>query len=69
MLENELMMFDINNIEFQTFHNILLSVLNEISPVKQKHLRANNAGFITKNMRKSILRNLQVRESFLKTQN
>ena len=28
-LENDLMKFNIKNIEFQTFHNILVSVLND----------------------------------------
>ena len=44
------MRFDINNIEFQISDNILLSVLNENAPLKQKHLRANNTGFITKDI-------------------
>ena len=47
------MRFDINNIEFQTSDNILLSVLNEKAPLKQKNLRANNTGFITKDIRKT----------------
>ena len=47
------MRFDINNIEFQTSDNILLFVLNEKAPLKQKHLRANNTGFITKDIRKT----------------
>ena len=38
-LENELMKFDVNSIEFQTIDNLLLSVLNEYAPFKQKHLR------------------------------
>ena len=52
-LENDSMRFDINNIEFQTSDNILLFVLNEKAPLKQKHLRANNTGFITKDIRKT----------------
>lgn len=34
-LENEFMKFDISDIEFQSFHDILLSVLNENAPLKK----------------------------------
>ena len=44
------MKFNIINIEFQTFHNITLSVLYENAPLKQKHLKENNTSFITKDM-------------------
>ena len=47
-LQNELIKLDINFIEFQNFHNILLSVLNENTPLT--YLRANNTSFITKDM-------------------
>ena len=33
-LENELMKLDINNIELQFFHNILISVLNQNASLK-----------------------------------
>ena len=52
------MKFEINNTEFQTFHYILLSALNENAPLKQ-NFRANNAGFITKDMRKAIMKRSQ----------
>ena len=48
--------FYINNIDFQTFHNILLSVLNENVFLKQKQHKANNAGFIAKDIRKPIMK-------------
>ena len=48
------------------FDNILLSVLNENFPLKQIHLRANNAGFITKDMQKAIIKRWQLRNNFLK---
>lgn len=61
-LETELMKSDINNTEFQTFHYILLSALNENAPLKQ-NFRANNAGFITKDMRKDIMKRSQTEHS------
>ena len=40
--ENELKNFDTNNIEFQTFENIFLSILNQHVALKPKYLRANS---------------------------
>ena len=53
-LESELRKFETNNIEFQTFDNTFLFVLNANAPLQQKHLSANNAGFITKDMGKLL---------------
>ena len=53
------MKFNIINIEFQTFH-ITLSVLHEIAPLKQKHLKENNASFITKDTWKAIMKRSQL---------
>lgn len=64
-VENELMKFDISNIEFQTLDNILPSVLIE-SPLKQKYLKAKDAGFITKDMRKAVTKRSQLRNHLLK---
>ena len=54
------MKFNIINIEFQTFHNITLSVLYENAPLKQKHLKENNTSFITKDMWKAIIKRSQL---------
>ena len=54
------MKFNIINIEFQTFHNITLSALYENAPLKQKHLKENNASFITKDMWKAIIKRSQL---------
>ena len=53
-LESELRKFETNNIEFQNFDNTFLFVLNANAPLQQKHLSANNAGFITKDMGKLL---------------
>ena len=55
-LDNELMKIDVNNIEFQSFDNILLSVLNEYAPTKQKYLRTNYGSFITKDIRTATMK-------------
>ena len=65
-IENELLKHDINNIELDIFHNILLSAFNECAPLKQKHIRANNGGFVTKELRKEIMKTTRLRNNFLK---
>ena len=49
------MKFDINKIEFETFETFY--------PLKQEHLRANNTGFITKDMGKLIFQELHITSS------
>ena len=60
------MKHDINNIELDIFHNILLSALNECAPLKQKHIRTNNGGFVTKELRRKIMKRTRLRNNFLK---
>ena len=57
---------DINNIEFETFQNVMISVLNKHAPMKQKHIRANHAAFVTKELRKAIMKRTRLRNIFLK---
>ena len=64
-VEGELLKSDINNIELDTFHNIFLSVLNEHAPLKQKHLRANHGSFVTKELRKAIMKRSRLRNVYL----
>ena len=47
-LENELIKFDIINMEFQTFLNILLPVLNENVPIKRNLLEQIMQAFLQK---------------------
>ena len=47
-LNRELMKHDLNNIGYENFHEIVLSILNVHAPLKKKHLRANHASFVTK---------------------
>ena len=42
VLNRELMKHDANNIDYELFHEIVLSILNEHAPLKKKHLRANH---------------------------
>ena len=46
------MKHDLNNIGYENFHEIVLSILNAHAPLKKKHLRANHASFVTREFRK-----------------
>ena len=57
---------DSNNIEYDTFQEIILSVLNIYVPLKEKYLRANHASFVTKELRKGIMERTRLRNIYLK---
>ena len=42
------MKHDVNNIDYEIFYEIMLSILNGHAPLKKKHLRANHVTFVTK---------------------
>ena len=42
------MKHNLNNIDHEIFHEIVLPVLKAHAPLKKKHLRANHATFVTK---------------------
>ena len=47
-LNRELIKHNLNNIDYENFHEIVLSILNAHAPLKKEHLRANYASFVTK---------------------
>ena len=47
-LNRELMKHDADNIDYEIFHETVLSILNAHAPLKKKHLTANHATFVTK---------------------
>ena len=49
------MKHDLNNIDYENFHETMLSVLNAHGPLKKKHLRVNHATFLTKEFRKAVM--------------
>ena len=44
------MKYDVNNIGYENFYEIVLSILNAHAPLKKKNLRANHASFVTKEL-------------------
>ena len=68
-LENALLKYDINNIDYDSFIKTLLTVLDKDAPVKKKYLRANHANFVTKQLRKTIMKRSKLRNDFLEDRN
>ena len=67
----ELMKHDLNNIDYEDVHEIVLSILNAHAPLKKKHLRANHAGFVTVSLvwfPKAVMKRARLRNVYLKNE-
>ena len=67
-LNRELMKHDLNNIVYENFHEIVLSILNAHAPLKKKHLRANHASFMTREFRKAAMKRARLRNVYIKNE-
>ena len=56
---------DLNNAELSEFTKIFLSILDKHAPKKQKFIRANNSNFVTKSVRKAIMKRSKLRNKYL----
>ena len=65
-LNRELMKHGLNNIDYENFHEIVLSILNAHAPFKKKHLRANRASFVTREFGKAVMKRARLRNVYLK---
>ena len=65
-LNKELLKYDLSNIEYDTFQEIIVSLLNIYAPLKEKYLRANHASFVTKELRKAVMQKTGLRNIYLK---
>ena len=62
-LNKELMKHDLNNIDYENFHEIVLSILNARASLKKKHLRANHVNHaIQKAVMNARLRNVYLKK-------
>ena len=52
---------------YESFETTFIEVLNKHAPLKKKLLRANHAPYITKTLRKAIMRRFQLETKYLKT--
>ena len=62
-LKSELLKIDLNNAELSEFTEIFLSILDKKS---QKFTRANNSNFVTKNLRKVVMKRSKLRNKYLR---
>ena len=65
-LNRELLKYNLNNIEYDTSQEIIISLLNVFAPLKKKYLRANHVSFVTKKLRKVIMLRTRLRNIYLK---
>ena len=54
-LNRELPKYDLNNIEYDTFQEIIVSLLNVSTPLKKKYVRANHSSLMTEELEKAIM--------------
>ena len=57
---------DLGIITYEKFHGIFMGVLNKHAPLKTKIIRANNAPFMNKNMRKLVMTSSRLKHKFNK---
>ena len=65
-LKSEVLKIDLNNAELSEFTEIFLSILDKYSPNKQKFVPANNSNFVTKNLRKAIMKRSKLRNKYFR---
>ena len=58
------MKHDLNNIDYENFHETVLSILNAHVPLKKKQLRANHASFVTKEFQKAVMKRARLRNVY-----
>ena len=56
-----------NILSYHVFEKIVLKVLGRHSPMKNKTIRANHAPYVTKTMRKTIMKRAELQHRYFKT--
>ena len=54
--------------DYDLFENTFLGILNIHTPVKEKFLRANHAPYMTKALRKAIMKRSELKSKYFKNQ-
>ena len=60
------MKHDLNNIDYEIFHEVVPAIINAHAPLKKKYLRANHATFVTKEFRKAAMKRAILRNVYFK---
>ena len=58
-----------NSIDYNNFIKTFLTILDKHAPLKKRYLRAIHANFMTKQLRKAIMKRLKLRNDFLQDRN
>ena len=58
--------YGFNNNDYHNFIKSFLTVINKYAPKKKKYLKANHANFVTKELRKAIMKRSELRNDFFK---
>ena len=58
--------YDFNDIDYDNFIKTFLTILEKHAPIKKKYLGANHANFVTKQLRKAIMKKSKLRNDFSK---
>ena len=61
--------YDFNNFDHDNFIKTFLNVLDKDTPIKKINLMPNHANFVTKQLRKAIMKRSKLRNDFLKDRN
>ena len=64
-LKNSLRITNISS--YHVLEKIFLKVLGRYAPIKSKTIRANHAPYVTKTMRKTIMKRTELQHSYFKT--
>ena len=59
----------VNDDSYKNFESIFLNALNIYAPLKMKMLRFNNSAFMTKKLRKEIMKRSKLKNNFNKNRN
>ena len=59
----------VNDTSYKSFESIFFNALNIYAPLKTKMLRFNNSAFMTKNLRKEIMKRSKLKNNFNKNRN
>ena len=65
-LNSELLKIDLNNAELLEFTETFQSILDKHAPKTETFVRANNSNFVTKNIRKAIMKRSKLRNKYLR---
>ena len=59
----------ISKIDYDNFFKTFATLLDKYVPLKKEYLRANHANFLTKQIKKTIMKGLELRNDLLKDRN